>query len=268
MARSVSVVGGGVIGLSIAWRAARNGWSVRLYDPSIGSGASWVAGGMLAPLSEGWPGEESVLELGSASLDRWPEFGKELEAGAGVELFTSESSLTVALDGADAEDLRTIAEWVGAQGRDLQILNRAEVRALEPMLGRGVRLGLLAVDELAVDNRLLLQALRHCAEAAGVELIGEAVRSLDQLEHGPDRRHRGHRVAGPVAGASGAAREGRDPAVACPARGDTRAGTHHPRQRPRPARLPGAARRRHRRRSPPSTNRATTHRSPWPACAT
>lgn len=182
MARSVSVVGGGVIGLSIAWRAARNGWSVRLYDPSIGSGASWVAGGMLAPLSEGWPGEESVLELGSASLDRWPEFGKELEAGAGVELFTSESSLTVALDGADAEDLRTIAEWVGVQGRELQILGRAEVRALEPMLGRGVRLGLLAVDELAVDNRLLLQALQRCAADAGVELIGEAVHSLDRLD--------------------------------------------------------------------------------------
>ena len=77
--RSVSVVGGGVIGLSIAWRAAHAGWSVRLYDPAIGSGASWVAGGMLAPLSEGWPGEESVLELGSASLDRWREFGKELD---------------------------------------------------------------------------------------------------------------------------------------------------------------------------------------------
>lgn len=180
--RSVSVVGGGVIGLSIAWRAARAGWSVRLYDPALGSGASWVAGGMLAPLSEGWPGEESVLELGSASLDRWPDFGKELEAAAGVELFTSASSLTVALDAADAEDLHTIAEWVGAQGRDLQILSRSEVRELEPMLGRGVRLGLLAVAELAVDNRLLLAALRTCAVDAGVELIEESVSDLGLLD--------------------------------------------------------------------------------------
>ncbi|MEV0947931.1 glycine oxidase ThiO [Rhodococcus sp. NPDC049939] len=182
MPRSVSVVGGGVIGLSIAWRAARSGWSVRLYDPSIGSGASWAAGGMIAPLSEGWPGEESALELGSASLDRWPEFGKELEVGAGVDLFTSESSLTVALDGADAEDLRTIAEWVGGQGRDMQILSRTEVRELEPMLGRGVRLGLLAIGELAVDNRLLLHALRQCVVDAGVECIARAVQSLEGLE--------------------------------------------------------------------------------------
>lgn len=137
---------------------------------------------MLAPLSEGWPGEESALELGSASLDRWPDFGSELAAGAGVELFTSTSSLTVALDSADAQDLRTIAEWVGAQGRDLEILGRAEVRELEPVLGRGVRLGLLARDELAVDNRLLLLALRTCAVDAGVELIEEAVHDLGALE--------------------------------------------------------------------------------------
>lgn len=181
MSQTVSVVGGGVIGLSVAWRAARSGWDVRLYDPAVGSGASWVAGGMLAPLSEGWPGEESALELGAASLDRWPEFGRELEAGIGAGLFTSDNSLTVALDSADAEDLRTIAEFVSSQGRELRVLNRAEVRALEPSLSRGIRLGLLAVDELAVDNRLLVQALRRCAEAAGVELIARAVESLDEL---------------------------------------------------------------------------------------
>ena len=61
MSRTCPVVGGGVIGLSIAWRAARAGGQVTVHDPAIGSGASWVAGGMLAPLSEGWPGEERVL---------------------------------------------------------------------------------------------------------------------------------------------------------------------------------------------------------------
>ena len=36
-------------------------------------GASWVAGGMLAPHSEGWPGEERLLRLGLASLALWHE---------------------------------------------------------------------------------------------------------------------------------------------------------------------------------------------------
>ncbi|NUP29417.1 MAG: FAD-dependent oxidoreductase, partial [Nocardia sp.] len=58
---TLAVVGGGVIGLAVAWRAAEAGWTVTLFDPAVGTGASWVAGGMLAPLSEGWPGEDEVL---------------------------------------------------------------------------------------------------------------------------------------------------------------------------------------------------------------
>ncbi|PTR31086.1 glycine oxidase [Rhodococcus sp. OK519] len=182
MTRSVSVVGGGVIGLSIAWRAAQHGWAVTLYDPAPGSGASWVAGGMLAPLSEGWPGEEMALALGAASLQRWPDFGAELERIADLKLFTSDDSLTVALDAADAADLHTIADWVAEQGHELHILNRAQIRELEPSLGRGIRLALRAPTELAVDNRLLVRALRTAAVAAGVEVIERVVTDLDVLD--------------------------------------------------------------------------------------
>ncbi|SDI78553.1 glycine oxidase [Rhodococcus triatomae] len=182
MSRSVAVVGGGVIGTAIAWQAARRGWRVRLHDPHFASGASWVAGGMLAPLSEGWPGEQDVLALGVASLDRWSDFGGTLESETGLELFTSSSSLTVALDSADAEDLRTIAEWVGEQGREMRVLNRAEVRELEPSLGRAVRLGLLAESERAVDNRLLVEALRRTAVTAGVEFADGPVHDLGALD--------------------------------------------------------------------------------------
>lgn len=112
--RTLAVVGGGVIGLSIAWRAAESGWTVTLFDPAIGAGASWVAGGMLAPLSEGWPGEDAALEFGAASLARWPAFAARLTAVTGIELFTARETLTVALDSADAADLRTVADWVNA----------------------------------------------------------------------------------------------------------------------------------------------------------
>ena len=158
---TVAVVGGGVIGLSIAWRAASAGWDVTVHDPTPGAGASWVAGGMLAPLSEGWPGEEHVLELGAASLARWPEFGDRLQRATGCDLFTSDGSLTVALDAADAADLRTVAEWVQAQGHEMRVLTRAEIRELEPSLGPRIRLGLLAPTELAVDNRILVDALHR-----------------------------------------------------------------------------------------------------------
>ncbi|WP_068278766.1 glycine oxidase ThiO [Aldersonia kunmingensis] len=179
--RNLGIVGGGVVGLGIAWRAAEAGWSVTLYDPDLGRGASWVAGGMLAPLSEGWPGEEQALEFGAASLARWPEFARRLETVTGISVFAAEGVLTVALDTADAADLRTIAEWVGRQGFDMWLLDRAGVREIEPALSRGARLGLFAPNELAIDNRALVGALRAAAVAAGVTFVAEEVTSLSSL---------------------------------------------------------------------------------------
>lgn len=172
---TVAVVGGGVVGLSTAWRAAGAGWSVTLYDPAVGSGASWVAGGMLAPLSEGWPGEDAVLAAGAASLDRWPDFGGELERVTGETLFTSRSSMTVALDAADAADLRTVAEWLAGRGHRLDLLDRGQVRSVEPALAPTIRLALLAEAEFAVDNRALVRALRAACVDAGVTFVAEEV---------------------------------------------------------------------------------------------
>ncbi|MFE3292682.1 glycine oxidase ThiO [Rhodococcus sp. NPDC059234] len=182
MSRTVAVIGGGAIGLAVAWRASRAGWTVTLHDPAVASGASWVAGGMLAPLSEGWPGEDAVLAAGAASLERWPEFGRELEALTGESLFTSDGSLTVALDAADAADLRRVAEWLETQGYRLDLLSRAEIRAAEPSLAPNIRLALLAATESAVDNRALVRALRRACVDAGVTFAQQAVADVDGLD--------------------------------------------------------------------------------------
>ncbi|MCM6777363.1 glycine oxidase ThiO [Nocardia sp. CDC159] len=180
--RTLAVVGGGVIGMSVAWRAAESGWAVTIFDPEPGAGASWVAGGMLAPLSEGWPGEEAALDFGAASLARWPEFGRRLRAATGISVFVADRTLTVASDAADAADLRTIAEFAGTHGYDLRLLDRAEVRAAEPDLARTVRAALFSPTESAVDNRLLVRALRRCCAHSGVDFRAESVASLDDLD--------------------------------------------------------------------------------------
>lgn len=179
---SVAVIGGGVIGLSVAWRAAEAGWQVTVFDPAPATGASWVAGGMLAPLSEGWPGEGEVLEIGAASLARWPDFAERLAAMTDVDVFTAEGTLTVAFDSADAADLRTVAEWVGQQGYDVDVLGRHRIRELEPSLSRSIRLALSAPTEFAVDNRRLLDALRRAAVANGVEFVEREVGTANELD--------------------------------------------------------------------------------------
>ncbi|MFD2353482.1 FAD-dependent oxidoreductase [Nonomuraea ferruginea] len=78
------IVGGGVVGLSIAWRLARQGREVVVVDPSPARGASYAAAGMLAPISEVAYTEEPLLRLGVASLRRWPAFAAALAADAGL----------------------------------------------------------------------------------------------------------------------------------------------------------------------------------------
>jgi glycine oxidase len=67
----VAVIGGGVVGHGIAWEARRSGRSVVLIDEAPGSGASWAAAGMLAPVSELHYQEEGLLELMLESSARW-----------------------------------------------------------------------------------------------------------------------------------------------------------------------------------------------------
>ncbi|CAN5835517.1 glycine oxidase ThiO [soil metagenome] len=172
--RSLAVIGGGVIGLSVARRAAQDGWSVRVHRAAA-HGASWVAGGMLAPHSEGWPGEEHLLRIGLESLALWRD-GSYLD-GLPPEVVTSRESLVVAVDRADVADLRTVADWLTAQGHPVELTSTA--RDTEPLLAQGIRHGFRAVTELAVDNRAVVEALAaHCTRL-GVQWSGP-VSSLDE----------------------------------------------------------------------------------------
>jgi len=159
----MAVIGGGVIGLSVARRAARAGWSVRLHRTDD-RGASWVAGGMLAPHSEGWPGEERLLRLGLESLRLWREGG--FLDGLPPGVITARESLVVAVDQADVADLRTVADWLSAQGHP--VIWESAARDVEPLLARGIRHGFRAPTEMAVDNRAVLDALSLDCERHGV----------------------------------------------------------------------------------------------------
>ena len=166
LSRTLAVIGGGVIGLSVARRAAQDGWSVRVHDTGE-RGASWVAGGMIAPHSEGWPGEDELLRIGLESLELW--HGTYL-AGLPDGIVTARESLVVAVDRGDAQDLRTVADWLAAQGHPVAVTSSA--RDIEPLLAQGIRHGFRSVTELAVDNRLLVEALGDACVGLGVSWAG------------------------------------------------------------------------------------------------
>ena len=80
----VLVIGGGVIGLSIAWRAAQHGHSVMLADSQPGRGATHAAAGMLTPIAEAAYAEREIFALGQDSLRRYPAFIDELQGVTGL----------------------------------------------------------------------------------------------------------------------------------------------------------------------------------------
>jgi len=170
----LAVVGGGVIGLAVARRAAQDGWHVRVHRAGQ-PGASWVAGGMLAPHSEAWPGEERLLRLGLASLELWHSGFLD---GLPPDVVTARESLVVAVDRGDAADLATVAEWLAAQGHPVTVTRAA--RDIEPALAQSIRHGFVASTELAVDNRAVVDALAAHCERLGVAWA-PPVGALDEI---------------------------------------------------------------------------------------
>jgi len=136
MAHRVLVVGGGVIGLSCAWRLAVNGHAVTVVAPVPGcDGASWVAAGMLAPVTEVQFGEAALTELLLEGARGWKEFSAALEEASGRDIGYDESgTLTVALDTSDRAALDQLLAYQHSLGCTAHRRTASECRRLVPAL--------------------------------------------------------------------------------------------------------------------------------------
>jgi glycine oxidase len=178
-AADVVVVGGGVVGLGVAWRAAQAGMAVTVVDPAPGRGASWAAAGMLAPVTEVHYGEQALLRLNLAAADRWPAFAAELEAAAGAPIgYRRCGTLTVARDADDNAALEDLYQFQLRCGLEVERLRSRDCRRLEPGLAPSVRGGVLAPGDHQVDNRAMAGALATACERAGVRLLAGKVAEL------------------------------------------------------------------------------------------
>ncbi|MFJ8994521.1 glycine oxidase ThiO [Streptomyces sp. NPDC102279] len=167
----VLVIGGGIIGLVTAWRAAQRGFTTALVDPEPGGGAAQVAAGMLAAVTELHYGEETLLGLNLASARRYPDFVAELTEASGQDLgYRRCGTLAVALDADDRAHLRELHALQSRSGLESEWLTGRECRRLEPMLAPGVRGGLRVDGDHQIDPRRLAAALVTACERAGVSV--------------------------------------------------------------------------------------------------
>ncbi|MEU6686989.1 glycine oxidase ThiO [Streptomyces sp. NPDC046832] len=165
----VLVIGGGIIGLVTAWRAAQRGLATAVVDPEPGGGAAQVAAGMLAAVTELHYGEQTLLGLNLASARRYPDFAAELTELTGRDLgYRRCGTLAVALDADDRAHLRELHALQQQSGLESQWLSGRECRRLEPMLAPGVRGGLRVDGDHQIDPRRLAGALVAACERTGV----------------------------------------------------------------------------------------------------
>ena len=173
------IVGGGVIGLSAAWRLAGSGQSVTLVDPTPGSGATGVAAGMLAPVTEASYGEEPLVRLLVAGAERWEEFAADLAAASGADIgYRSCGTVVVAADGSDRAAVDELLTYRQSLGLRATRLSASECRRLVPALAPGIRGGADVPGDHQVDNRRLVAALLAACDGAGVAMVGEPASAL------------------------------------------------------------------------------------------
>ncbi|MBL8203078.1 MAG: glycine oxidase ThiO [Blastocatellia bacterium] len=166
----VAIIGGGVIGCSIAWRLAQANLRVVVIERGeVGREASWAAGGMLAPSAEANQADV-FFELAAASRAMYAGFARELREVTGTDIeYRTEGTLYLALTDEDEEELERRWQWQRAAELNVKKLNADCVQKLEPILNPKLRWALKFPDDHQVDNRRLMTALESAARQVGVE---------------------------------------------------------------------------------------------------
>lgn len=163
----IRVIGGGVIGLSIAWRLQSCGANVTVFDAGrVGSGASWAAAGMLAPGGE-FEAHSFWSEAAVRSLKQYPDFIAQLEEASGTSIdFRVCGAFELAYSEADAIRIHARAAKQNAAGIYSEQFPASRVP--------GIRAGACAAQyypyDAVVNPRELLRALKIAAQRAGVKI--------------------------------------------------------------------------------------------------
>jgi glycine oxidase len=170
MTADVVIVGGGVIGLSIAYRLAREGVVSKLLDRrELGREASWAGAGLIAANTERLRGNPTV-ELRSWSAALYPEWSGALLEETGVDNgYRRTGGIDLAETEEDEHALRATAGRWRTEGIVFERLTSADLARIEPALARNLRAAYFLPDRAQVRNPRHLRALALAASQRGAQ---------------------------------------------------------------------------------------------------
>lgn len=170
----VAIIGGGVIGASIAFELAGEKLRVAVLDrQQPGREASWAAAGMLSPAPDS-PRDLAVVPLGRESLKLYPEFIAAVEAASGESAgLAREGTLEIfSAPGGAADRDRRIAECLRL-GLAAEPVALDTVREWEPAIGRAAGAVAWLPEEGTVEPRSLMSAVAAAAQHRDAEFLSD-----------------------------------------------------------------------------------------------
>ncbi len=175
---NILIIGSGVIGLSTAFELALAGHSVKVVTRNYEEGSSWVAGGMLAPYSEGLTGD--LLRFSVESLRLYPEFLDRLQEVSRLRIYFNRNGiLRLFLSEEEYEEAKRLAAK-NYKDTEFEELHGEELRKREPLLSGEPVAGFLFKEEGDVDAEKLMDALLFACENLRVKIQVDEVVSLEK----------------------------------------------------------------------------------------
>src|SRR5437588_4995406 len=166
----VIVIGGGIIGLSIARELASRKSVLLLDRAATGQGTSRAAAGMLSPLSEA-DDDGPFFQLCRTSLAMYDRFIEELKKESGLDIvYSNEGLLELASSEDSALTLCRRYEWQRRAGFKVELLSARDILQMEPLVTAPIVNALFMPEERSVAPRRLVDAVRESCVQRGVEI--------------------------------------------------------------------------------------------------
>ena len=177
----VIVIGGGVIGLSVAWELAGQGARVRVLEQSqFGKEASWAGAGILPPGNPEWA-RSPEAQLRAASHVLWNGWTERLRAETGIDNgYMRCGGIEVRPNGSPPELDAEVSAW-RAEGVIVETPDFDELRDRYPSLHPNITSGYVLPELGQVRNPRHLKALLSACASRGVDLrAGSPVVAFDR----------------------------------------------------------------------------------------
>ena len=161
------VVGGGLIGMLTARELVQAGMLVGLIERTMtGRESTWAGGGILSPLYP-WRYADAVSALATWGQARYSALAEALHEESGIDPEYQHNGLLIL----DTEEAVQAQQWASHWQRSLELVNGAQIQALEPALGEVPAQALWLPQVGQLRNPRLAQALRKSIENQGVKLF-------------------------------------------------------------------------------------------------